>query len=92
MGESNDSINEILLEKINKEIPINFSLHTTPVKDTPSISKTSTISKLENYIDENFDEAAKIQLKQAILGEVKQQLPSETKKGHLDELLRSLHS
>ena len=80
MGESNDSINGILLENIDKEIPINFSLLTTPVKNTLSIGKTSTISKLENYIDENYDEAVKIQLKQAILREVKQQIPSETKK------------
>ena len=93
MGESNDSINGILLENIDKEIPINFSLLTTPIKDTPSISKTSTISKLENYIDENYDEAAKIQLKQAILREVKQQILNETKeKGHLDEPLRSLQN
>ena len=93
MGKSNDSINSILLENINKEIPINFSLLTTPAKDTSSIGKTSTISKLENYIDENYDEAAKIQQKQAILREVKQLIPNETKeKGHLDELLRSLHS
>ena len=71
---------------------MNFSLLTAPVKDTPSNTKTSTISELENYTDENYDEAAKIQLKQAILREVKQQLPNETKeKGHLDELLRSLH-
>ena len=90
MGESNDSIND---SSIGKEIPINFSLLTTPIKDTPSISKTSSISKLENYINENYDEAAKIQLKQAILREVKHQLPNETKeKGHIDELLRSLHS
>ena len=93
MGESSDSINGILLENIDKEIPINFSLLTTPVKDTPSNSKTSTISKLENYIDKSYDEAAKIQLKEAILREVKQQVPNETKeKGHLDELLPSLHS
>ena len=71
MGESNDSINIILLENIDKDIPINFSLLTTPVKDTPFVSKTSAISKLENYIDENYDEAAKIQLKQAIIREVK---------------------
>ena len=93
MGESNDSINGILLENINKEIPIKFSILTTPVKDTSSISKTSTISKLENYIDGKYDESAKIKLTQAILREVKQQLPNETKEiGHLDELLRSLHS
>ena len=79
MGESNDSINGILFENIDKETPIHFSLLTTPIKDTPSISKTSTISKLENYMDENYDEAAKIQLKQAILCEVKQQIPNETK-------------
>ena len=52
MGGSNGSIDGILLENINKEIQINFSLIITPIKDTPSISKTSTISKLENYIDE----------------------------------------
>ena len=92
MGESNDSINGISFENIDKKIPINFRLLTTPIIDTPSISKTSTISKLENYINENYDEAAKIQLKQAILLEVKQQISNETKeKGHLDELLRSLH-
>ena len=92
MGESNDSFfNGILLENIDKEIPSNFGLLTTPVKDTPSISKTSTIFKLENYIVENYDEATKIQLKKAILRQ--QQLPNDIKeKGHLDEPLRNLHS
>ena len=71
MGESNDSITDILSENIDKEIPINFSLLTAPVKGTPSISKLSTIFKLESYIDENYDKAAKIQLKQAILLEIK---------------------
>ena len=79
MGESNDSFNGILLENIDKKIPINFSLLTTPIKDTPSISKKSAISKLDNYVDENYDETVKIQLRQAILREVKQQLPNETK-------------
>ena len=60
-------------------------------EDTSSITKTTTISKLENYIDDNYDEAAKIELRQTILRELKE-LPNETKeKGHLDELLRSLH-
>ena len=63
MREINDSINDILLENIDKETTTNFSLLTTPVKDTPSVSKASTISKPENY-----NEATKIQLKQAILG------------------------
>ena len=76
-----------------REIPISLSLLTTPVEDTPSISKTSTVSKLENYIDENYDEAAKIKLKQAILRKVKQQLPNDTnEKGDLDEFLRSLYN
>lgn len=44
MGDSNDAFNDILLENNNKEIPINFNLLTAPVKDTPSISKTTTIS------------------------------------------------
>ena len=39
MRESSDSINGILLENIDKEIPINFSLLTTPVRATRSISK-----------------------------------------------------
>ena len=80
MRENVDSIDCILLENIEKEIPINFSLLTTPVKDTPSVSKTSTISELENCIAENYEETAKIQLKQALLREVKQQLLYETKK------------
>ena len=67
MVESNHSVDDILLENIDKEIPVNFNLLTTPIKDIPSITKTSTISKLENYIDENYGEAAKIQLKQTIL-------------------------
>ena len=79
MGENNDSINSILSENIDKDI-INFILLTTPVKETPSVSKTSIISKLENYIDENYDEAAKIQLKQAILREEKQQFRMRQKK------------
>lgn len=60
MGERNDSINDILLRNIDKKITINFNLLTTPVKDNPSLIKTSTISKLENYIDENYDEVDKI--------------------------------
>ena len=72
MVESNHSVDGILLENIGKEIPINFSLLTTPIKDIPSITKTSTISKLENYIDENYGEGAEMQLKQAILHQGKQ--------------------
>ena len=55
MGESNDCINSILLKKnIYKEIPINFFLLTTPVKDTPLIKHLPSLnmkvtSKLENY-------------------------------------------
>ena len=54
MLERSCSINDILLENIDKEIPINFSLLATPEKDTPSISKTSINSKLKNYIDQNY--------------------------------------
>ena len=68
MGVSNDSFfNGILLENIDKGILLSYSLLTTPVKDTtaitPSISKTAYISNLENYIDENYVEAAKTHLK-----------------------------
>ena len=73
MVESNHSVDDILLENIDKEIPVNFNLLTTPIKDIPSITKTSTISKLENYIDENYGEGAEMQLKQAILHQGKQQ-------------------
>ena len=83
MGESNDSINGILLEAIDEKTAINFSLLATPIKDTPSIGKTSAIYKIKNYIDKSHDKAAKIQLKQAILREVKQELPNETKKDTL---------
>ena len=48
MGEKNKSINDILLQRTDKDIPINLSLLTTPIKDTPSINKRSTISTLEN--------------------------------------------
>ena len=85
--------NGMLSENIHKDIPINFSLLTSPVKDTLSIGQTSFISKLENYIDENYDDVAKIQLTQAILWEVKQHLLNKAKeKGLLDELLCSLHN
>ena len=47
MGESNDSINDIFLENIVKDIPINFSFLNRPEKDTPSIRKTSVISKIK---------------------------------------------
>ena len=47
MGESNDSIDDIFLENIVKDIPINFSLLNRPEKDTPSIRKTSVISKIK---------------------------------------------
>ena len=68
MGVSDDSFfNGILLENIDKGILQSYSLLTTPVKYTtaitPSISKTDSISNLENYIDENYVEAAKTQLK-----------------------------
>ena len=53
MGESNDCNNGILLQNIDKETPINFSLLTTPIQNT--LSKTSTITKLENYINENYE-------------------------------------
>ena len=76
MGESNDCINGILLKKnIYKEIPINFCLLTTPVKDTHSINKTSTIFKLESYIET---------WKLLLPNETKE-------KGHLDKRLCSLH-
>ena len=67
MQESNGSFKGMLLENVNKEIPINFSLLTTPVKDTPIMSKAFTICKLENYMDKSYGEAAKMQMKQDTL-------------------------
>ena len=60
LGESFNSFNDIGLENFDKEIPIKLSLPATPVKDTPSISKLSIIPNHENYIDENYNKAAKI--------------------------------
>ena len=61
MQGSNGSFKGMLFENVNKEIPINFNLLTTPIKDTPSMSK------LENYIDKSYGEAAKMQMKQDTL-------------------------
>ena len=80
MGEKNKSVNDILLQRTDKDIPINLSLLTTPIKDTPSINKRSTTSTLDIDIDENYNKAAKMQLKQVIQWEVKQQLPNKRKK------------
>ena len=92
LGESISSFNDIGLEKFDKEIPIKLSLRATPVKDTPSISKLSIIPNHENYIDENYNKAAKIQLKQTILPEIKQLSNKIKEVGHLDRLLHNLHS
>ena len=52
MGENNDSfIDKMLLKNIDEEIPIDVYLVDTPAKNSPSTTRTSTVSELENYID-----------------------------------------
>ena len=52
MGESNNSFfDKVLLKNIDEEIPIDVNLKDTPAKNSPSTTRTSTVSKLENYID-----------------------------------------
>ena len=52
MGENNDSFfGKMLLKNIDEEIPIDVNIISTPAKIAPSRTRTSTVSKQENYID-----------------------------------------
>ena len=88
MGENNDSFfNKMLLKNIDKEMPIDVNLIDTPSKT--STTRTSTVSKLENYIDSDkkYDETAESRHKKEILLELKNNFYAQTKES---ELLQSL--
>ena len=52
MGEKNDSFfDKMLLKNIDEEIPIDVNLKNTPAKTSTCTTRMSTVSKLENYID-----------------------------------------
>ena len=70
MGENSDSLfDKILLKNIDEEIPIVVNLINTPAKNSPSTTRTSTVSKQENYIDNDkkYDETAESLHKKKIL-------------------------
>ena len=70
MGENSDSLfDKMLLKNIDEEIPIVVNLINTPAKNSPSTTRTSTVSKQENYIDNDkkYDETAESLYKKNIL-------------------------
>ena len=70
MGENSDSFfDKMLLKNIDEEIPIVVNLINTPAKNSPSTTRTSTVSKQENYIDNDkkYDETAESLYKKKIL-------------------------
>ena len=82
-----DYFNNLLLDKI--ELPIDITLVSTPLLLNNSTSeslrntKTSSsdkshIAKLENYIDQKFDQATLKHLKFQILREIKNDLDQNT--------------
>ena len=61
MGKNNDLFfGKMLLKNIDEKIPIDVNLIDTPAKNSPCTTKTSTVSKLGNYIDNDkkYDETA----------------------------------
>ena len=82
-----DYFNNLLLDKI--ELPIDITLFSTPLLLNNSTSeslrntKTSSsdkshIAKIENYIDQKFDQATLKHLKFQILREIKNDLDQNT--------------
>ena len=90
MGENNDSFfDKMLLKNIDEEIPIDVNLIKTPAKNSPSTTRTSTVSNQENFIDNDkkYDETAENRYKKEILLELKNNFSAQTKQS---ELLQSL--
>ena len=74
MEENNDSFfDKTLLKNIDEEMSIDVNLIDTPAKNLLSTTRTSTVSKLENYIDNNkkYDERAESRHEKEMLLEVK---------------------
>ena len=85
MGENNDSFfDKMLLKNIDEEITIDVNLI-----NSPSTTRTSTVSKQENYVDNDkkYDETAENRHKKEILLELKNNFSAQTKES---ELLQSL--
>ena len=79
----------MLLKNIDEEIPTDVNLIDTPAKNSPCTTKTSTVSKLGNYIDNDkkYDETAESRHKKENLLELKNNFPAQTKES---EPLQSL--
>ena len=85
MGVNNDSFfDKILLKNIDEEITIDVNLI-----NSPSTTRTSTVSKQENYVDNDkkYDETAENRHKKEILLELKNNFSDQRKQS---ELLQSL--
>ena len=71
MGENiNSFFDKILLKSIDEEIAIDMSFIDTPAKNLPITTRTSTVSKLENYIDKKYDKTVESRQKSKILIEL----------------------
>ena len=85
MGVNNDSFfDKMLLKNIDEEITIDVNLI-----NSPSTTRTSTVSKQENYVDNDkkYDETAENRHKKEILLELKNNFSAQRKQS---ELLQSL--
>ena len=92
MGENNDSyFDKMLLKNIDQEIPIDVNIISTPTKIAPSTTRTSTVSKQENYIDNDkkYDETAANRHKKEILLELKNNFSAQTKESELFQNLKN---
>ena len=70
MGENKNSFfDNTFLKNIKEEI-IDFNLKYTPVKVSPSTTRTSTVSKLENYVDKKYGDTAESRHEKEILLEL----------------------
>ena len=91
MGESNNSVFEnVLLKIIDEDAPINVDLLDRPPKSSVSAMRISTISKTEKYIDKNYAELVKSELKKEIFLELQHRFLVQ-KKGneHFEEFMES---
>ena len=80
-----------MLKNIDEDIPINVDLSDTSDKNSSSMTRTSTISKIE-IIHKIYEETVKSELKKEILLQLRHRFLTEKKeKKHLEEILQSLN-
>ena len=80
-----------MLKNIDEDIPINVDLSDTSDKNSASMTRTSTISKIE-IIHKIYEETVKSELKKEILLQLRHRFLTEKKeKKHLEEILQSLN-